>query len=309
MPPRKGLGKDPFAALETGTRPVLTEVPPLSEVDLETTTISIADIEASDTFNARSTYNDDEIEALAESIKKEGLLNPLTVRHRPHRKPAFFLVAGFKRLRALRTLEQSHVPVRLCRTERDADAYLLNLAENTSGRSDLTPADIALRCAWLGETYGLSGAEIAERVKLSKAHVNNLIRLTKQLHPEVLQAFRDNHPSAKVLRLVAICARSHEDQLSAWQDLVRMDGRADARAEKGPSESKPIDPSRRVKPTQLVLQRAAEALRSGAKADASDEWRKGFSEALSWVLGEADPPALGVDLSVKRGRPAQSSEG
>lgn len=307
MSQRKGLGRDPFAVLDTRVvaAPSLVEVPALSEVDLETITINVADIEVDENFNARTIYDEAEIASLAESIQKEGLLNPVTVRHRPHRKPSYFLVAGFKRLRALRSLDVKNVPARLCRAERDADAYLLNLAENTSGRSDLTAADIAQRCAWLSENYALSGAEIAERVKLSKPHVNNLIRINRQLHPDVLSAFRANHASAKVQRLVALSSRSHDEQLKTWNEMVRMDSRADAHAEKEPAKAAEPrgEAEGRARPTARIIHKAIEALGSQSASEA-EEWRRGFSEALRWVLGEADAPPLGVDLTVRRGRPA-----
>lgn len=296
------LGKDPFAAEAATATRALSVVADSSPVDLTTITIELDDIEADDTFNARTEYPEAEIASLAESIKREGLLNPITVRHRPHRKPSYFLVAGFKRFRALRKLEVSSAPARVCRAERDVDAYLLNLAENTD-RSDLTAADLAQRCAWLSEQYSLSGAEIAERVKLSKAHVNNLIRVTKQLHPEILEAFRTEHPSAQVQRLVGLCSRPPEEQLKAWNQVLALDRRAEQRTQE-PSSGKPEanedGDGKGSRPTPRVIQKALAAL---DRLPATDEWRRGYAEALQWVLGTGAAPAVDVDLGVRRGRP------
>jgi ParB/RepB/Spo0J family partition protein len=307
--PKVGLGRDPFAALEEKRAPVLAEVSLQSEVDLETRTIRLEDIEVDDHFNARTNYDEQEIASLADNIREEGLLNPLTVRYRPHRKPAYFLVAGFKRHRALQRLEVTTAPARVCRVELDAQAYLLNLAENTSGRSDLSAADIAKRCAWLSESYGLSGAQIAEHVKLSKAHVNNLIRVNRQLHPTIAAAFEANHDSAKLQRLVALCSQPADAQLKAWQEMVRLDRRADTHAEPRKDVTKDSDAEEgRVRPTIRVIQKALRRLNSPAAAHLEADWRKGFAEALQWVIGDAEAPSLGVDLSVRRGRPAVHEE-
>lgn len=309
MQPRKSrLGKDPFAQdTATATR-ALTVVTERSSVDLESITVDVDDIEVDDTFNARTEYPEEEIEALAQSIQEKGLLNPPTLRHRPHRKPSYFLVAGFKRLRALRRLGVGKVPARLCRSERDVDAYLLNLAENTD-RSDLSAFDLAQRCAWLSENYGLSGTEISQRVKLSKAHVNNLIRLTKQLHPEVLSAFRAEHPAAQVQRLVGLCSRAPEDQLKVWNQLQQLERRAAARTQEQlqqeDTESSPDEGelAGKGRPTQRVMQKAIKALQ---RLPEPDEWRRGYIEALQWALGAGAAPSVDVDLGVRRGRPVRS---
>lgn len=302
---RKGLGKDPFAqAAETTTRALAVVADP-SSVDLETITVAVADIEVDDEFNARTDYPEAEIAALAKSIDEKGLLNPVTLRHQPHKKPPYFLVAGFKRMRALRALDVARVPARLCRAARPVDAYLLNLAENTD-RSDLSAADLAQRCAWLSEQYSLSGAEIAEHVKLSKAHVNNLIRLTKQLHPDILAAFRDEHPSAQVQRLVGLCSRTPEEQLKTWNQVLALDLRADQRAQgqtEEPAPSLPDAPDGKGRPTPRVIQKALAALDRLPASD--DEWRRGYVEALQWVLGAGTAPPVDADLGVRRGRPVR----
>ena len=107
------------------------------------------------------------------------------------------------------------------------DALMANLTENLS-REDLTMFELATQCAELRGTYKLSAKEIANRVRahdteagsrkpLSEAHVNNLIRCATELHPDILEAWKEQHPKASLRTSIALAAEKDQDaQLRQW---------------------------------------------------------------------------------------------
>lgn len=121
----------------------------------------------------RKSFDADELSALAESIKQNGVLQPLLVR--PLEGGRYELIAGERRLRATRQAGIETVPA-FVRANLDADKLELALIENMA-RVDLNPIDSARACAALVDDLGLSKEEVARRVGKSRVAVSNLIRL------------------------------------------------------------------------------------------------------------------------------------
>ena len=141
--------------------------------------------------NVRFTY--DGIDALAESIKRDGLLQPLVVyERRLHAERRYTLVAGYRRHKAITRLRLgdsgafAEVPA-IVKQGNAADAVCDNLSENIERRS-LTPGEIAKGLAAL-DAMGIQQAEIARRTGLSTSYVSNLLRCRKNLAPAALEAF------------------------------------------------------------------------------------------------------------------------
>jgi len=122
----------------------------------------------------RREFHAEALEALSESIRLRGLLQPLVVRPLED-GPAYELIAGERRLRAARMAGLERVPAMV---RRAADGELLELAliENMV-REDLNPVDEARACATLVEDLGLTKEELGRRVGRSRVAVSNLIRL------------------------------------------------------------------------------------------------------------------------------------
>jgi ParB family chromosome partitioning protein len=118
---------------------------------------------------------------LAESIRHQGLLQPVVVR--PRTAGGYELIAGERRWRAAREAGVDSVPA-LVRTADDRDSLLLALVENVA-RENLSAVEEARAYAVLVDEFGLSLAQVAERVGRSKPSVSNRLRLL-ELPDEVL---------------------------------------------------------------------------------------------------------------------------
>ncbi|HLX19648.1 MAG TPA: ParB/RepB/Spo0J family partition protein [Gaiellaceae bacterium] len=110
---------------------------------------------------------------LAESVRAQGIIQPLLVR--PRTAGGYEIVAGERRWRAAREAGKTTVPA-VVREADDRDTLLLGLIENVA-REQLTPIEEARAYAALIDEFGLSQGDIAERVGRSKPSVSNRIRL------------------------------------------------------------------------------------------------------------------------------------
>ena len=110
---------------------------------------------------------------LAESIRAQGIIQPVVLRIRP--AGGYELIAGERRWRAAREAGIEVLPA-LIRDADDRDSLLLGLIENVA-REELSPVEEARAYALLTDEFGLSLGEIAERVGGSKPAVSNRVRL------------------------------------------------------------------------------------------------------------------------------------
>jgi ParB family chromosome partitioning protein len=121
----------------------------------------------------RRDFDEDALEALAESIRANGILQPVLVR--PVAGGTYELIAGERRWRAARLAGRETVPA-LVRPHDDAASLELALVENMA-REDLNPVEEARACAALVEELGLTREEVGRRVGRSRVAVSNLLRL------------------------------------------------------------------------------------------------------------------------------------
>jgi len=129
----------------------------------------------------RKDFDEESLAELAESIRRNGVLQPILVRPAAHGK--YIIIAGERRWRASRLAEKDTIPAVISAAD-DALAAELALIENLQ-REDLNPVEEAEGFRALGETYGLKQEEIAERVGRSRPAVANALRLLS-LDREVL---------------------------------------------------------------------------------------------------------------------------
>jgi ParB family chromosome partitioning protein len=122
----------------------------------------------------RKQFSDDSLRELADSIREQGIVQPLVVRERD----GFFeLIAGERRWRAAQLLNLSEVPV-IAREADDRSVLELALIENLQ-REDLNAIEEAHGYAQLAEKFQLTQEEIALKVGKSRAAVANAMRLVK----------------------------------------------------------------------------------------------------------------------------------
>jgi len=120
----------------------------------------------------RTEIHEDQISELADSIKKVGVLQPILVRAHG---AGYQIIAGERRWRAAQAAGLERVPVRVMAIS-DTEALALALIENLQ-RSDLNPIEEARGYRRLIAEYGMTQAELADRVSKSRSAVTNTLRL------------------------------------------------------------------------------------------------------------------------------------
>jgi ParB family chromosome partitioning protein len=121
----------------------------------------------------RRRFETEAASGLAESVKAQGVIQPLLVR--PRDAGGYELIAGERRWRAAREAGVATVPA-VVRAAADRDSLLLALVENVA-REQLSAVEEARAYAVLQDEFGLSLGELAERVGRSKPSVSNRLRL------------------------------------------------------------------------------------------------------------------------------------
>lgn len=125
----------------------------------------------------RRVFSDDELAELTDSIRENGLLQPLVVRPSPGSPGRFELVVGERRFRAITRLGWEDVPV-IVREATDETLLVLALVENLQ-REALNPLEEAEGYVALSDRFDLSHAAIAQAVGKDRSTVANMIRLLK----------------------------------------------------------------------------------------------------------------------------------
>ena len=131
----------------------------------------------------RQYFNTKEMELLADSIKKRGILQPVTVRK--IEKNLFELVAGERRFRAAQMVGLKAIPAYVLNINSESEMMEYALIENIQ-RVDLNPIEEAEGYAILSGKYNLTHSKIAECVSKSRTEISNKLRLLK-LPPKVKQ--------------------------------------------------------------------------------------------------------------------------
>lgn len=121
----------------------------------------------------RRHFDEEALNALAESLGEQGVLQPVLVRPKPG--GTYELVAGERRWRAARIAGLSEIPA-LVRPHDDAASLEIALIENMA-REDLNPIEEARACAALVEELGLTREQVGRRVGRGRVAVSNLMRL------------------------------------------------------------------------------------------------------------------------------------
>ena len=136
--------------------------------------IPVGSIEANP-FQPRTTFDEQSLGELAASIRKLGIVQPLTVRDAGNGR--YQLIAGERRLRAARLAGLTHVPAYI-RTADDQAMLELALVENIQ-REDLDAVEVAISFQRLIEECRLTQEQLSERVGKQRPTISNYLRLLK----------------------------------------------------------------------------------------------------------------------------------
>ncbi|HWF31160.1 MAG TPA: ParB/RepB/Spo0J family partition protein [Solirubrobacteraceae bacterium] len=284
--PRPGMGRGLEAILSVSAEADRTKEQELRELPIE--------LIVPNPTQPRRHFDEDALQALADSLSVRGVLQPVLVR--PRAGGTYEIVAGERRWRAAQIAGMDTVPA-LVRAREDAEAIELALIENMA-REDLSPIEEARACAALVEELGLTREEVGRRIGRSRVAVSNLVRLL-DLPDEVIEllqagALSEGHGRALLL------AEDHGARTALARTAVQEGwsvrvAEARARAHNDASGSPPAADGRRRRltgtahPDQLeAAQEIADALGGALGAEVSVRASRdgGFRAELSFATLE-----------------------
>ncbi|MCI5786332.1 MAG: ParB/RepB/Spo0J family partition protein [Helicobacter trogontum] len=134
----------------------------------------------------RQIFNDESLRELANSIKENGLLQPIVVRQ--SESEGYILIAGERRLRATKLLQKEHIQA-IVITAEDHKMRELALIENVQ-REDLNPIDLALCYQSLLKEHDLTQEKLAQKIHKSRTQITNTLRLL-ELSNKTQELLRD----------------------------------------------------------------------------------------------------------------------
>ncbi len=230
-------------------------------------------------WQPRKEFDADKLAELADSLKTQGLVQPVVVRRRGER---YELVAGERRLRAASLLEWEKLPAVVIEAD-DARMPELALVENLQ-RDDLNPLEIAAAYEALQRDYGLTHQQIAERLGISsRSQVTNLLRLL-ELPEEVKKLVAaDRLSSTKARALLALTdplsqielgRRAAEEEWTVQILEKAIAARGGGKGAKARKTEKPTGPDRPAAPEAADLARRLSA-HLGTKVTVQDEQGRG----------------------------------
>ncbi len=163
---KKRLGK--------GLGALLPDDEPINVVNDNCTKVVEVDIDEIEPnpFQPRRQFDENQLKELSESIKENGIIQPISVRKIGDK---YQLVAGERRLRASKLAQLTTIPA-IEKNIDDRQMMELALIENLQ-REDLNPIEEALAYQQLIEQFNLTQEEVAKRIGKSRAAVANMIRL------------------------------------------------------------------------------------------------------------------------------------
>jgi ParB family chromosome partitioning protein len=207
-PSRKALGKG-LSSLIPANRSQAAPPPPPSPAPQPVAAPLSVPIDAihPNPLQPRSTFSPEGLQELAQSIRENGIIQPLVVRRHGE---AYQLVAGERRLRAARMAGLHEVPVVV---QEFADDRLMEvtLIENIQ-REDLNPIEVAHAFQRLHREFRLSHEQIAQRTGKDRSTVTNMLRLLR-LPLEVQQLVAENRLSMGHARAL-LALESAEQQVA-----------------------------------------------------------------------------------------------
>jgi len=224
---------------EENEKPVIVQAS-INEIDVNNIEVN--------PYQPRTDFDEDALNELAESIKLQGIIQPITVRKLSEGK--YQLISGERRLQASKRAGLKSIPAYI-RTANDQQMLEMALIENIQ-RENLNPIEIALSYQRLISECNLKQDELGDRVSKNRTTVTNYLRLLK-LPPIVQAALRDKQISMGHARAI-INVDNPEDQIAilkkilledlsvrAVEDLVRNLSAAKTKMKANPKTESPFE--------------------------------------------------------------------
>ena len=163
-------------------------------------------------FQPRHAFSSESISELAQTLREEGLLQPIIVREYGEE---YEIIAGERRFRAAQSLGWEKIPA-IVNNLSDQQTASLALIENLQ-REDLNPIDEATAYENLMELNSLTQAQLAKDIGKSQSYVANKLRLLK-LDPQIQEALASGAITARHGR--ALLALSSDQQKQALEQIL-----------------------------------------------------------------------------------------
>lgn len=213
---KTGLGKG-LSALLDDNETVNTSKPAVENVDVtpqvgSISAISIADIETNP-YQPRTEFDQVALDELSESIKVQGLIQPITVRKNGNK---YQLISGERRFRASKLAGLTEIPAYI-RTADNQQMLEMALIENIQ-RENLNAIEVALSFQQMIDECNLKAEQLGERVGKNRTTVANYLRLLK-LPPAIQASIRDNKISMGHARAL-ISVDDEGKQLFIHQEII-----------------------------------------------------------------------------------------
>jgi len=165
----------------------------------------------------RKEFNLQAMEELKQSIKENGIIQPITVRQLDD---GFELIAGERRLRTCIELGLKGIPAYILSVSSDVEMMELALIENLQ-RENLNPVEEAEAFYLLSNTFDLSHEEIAKKVGKERSTITNSLRLLN-LPREILRDLRDQKLAPGHARPI-LSIENEVQQINLWRRIKRDD--------------------------------------------------------------------------------------
>lgn len=166
-------------------------------------------------FQPRESITNEELMELKESIKKNGILQPIIVRETSPGK--FEVIAGHRRLLAANLLKMNKIPA-IIKNVNDTEAFAMAVIENLQ-RKNLNPIEEALAFRKLLQEFKLSLEDISNLVGKNKSYVANSLRLLN-LPDEIKEALKKDEITYTQARTL-LALKDEDQQRKLFQELIR----------------------------------------------------------------------------------------
>lgn len=221
MTKKSALGKGLGALISGYDGTYESHTPKVNVPGMTSNPVSITEIDmdqiTTNPYQPRTVFEEESLQALADSIKQLGLIQPITVRTTDDGK--YQIISGERRYRASRIAGLTHIPAYIRKAD-DQGMLEMAIVENIQ-REDLDSIEIALSFQRLIEECNLTQEAMAERVGKKRATVTNYLRLLK-LPAQVQIALREGKISMGHAKCI-LSLEEVEKQLLLCDLIIRND--------------------------------------------------------------------------------------
>jgi len=182
------MGQIPDISVLTGAERVVVKQIPLVQI-------------SANPNQPRKTFNEKELNEMAESIKEKGVFNPIILRSVQNKPYLYEIVAGERRFRAAKLAGLSEIPA-LVKNLDDKNAMEITLIENVQ-RENLNPVEEAEGYKNLMEKCQYELADVSKLIGKSESYIRNLMRINS-LPDSVKQLIKEGRISASHARTIAV---------------------------------------------------------------------------------------------------------